>query len=417
MSKTKKAKIELPKVHSNLGASSAYRWMECPASVRFLEENPIKSKESPFAEEGTAAHELAELILKFMGESNSSLPLNQGFWNLDHFLKMKLGRKKDIPVTDDMIENVMIYVTEILEEQEAPDYKEVFIESKIDLSFIHPEMFGTNDAIIVRPYDKITVYDLKYGAGVPVEVENNSQMMYYALGAAHKFKNDFKEVEMVIVQPRCEHPDGPVRRTTISMTELLAFGEELKKAVQRTLDPNAEFKSGKHCRFCNAKPICPRLREDNFAIAKADFADSKVLLPAPNSLTEDELVKVLEAASTISDWAKSIAEYAHERALKGDRIPGYKLVQKKGHRRWKNIEEATAQIIEALLLDVNDPEDLAKISTEPNLLSPSQIEKKLKVDKNLIASLTESPDLGTNLVKDSNKKAAIEVTSDFEAIN
>ncbi|MGL5113609.1 MAG: DUF2800 domain-containing protein [Flavobacterium sp.] len=412
MTKNKKVHSEAPKLHSSLGASSAYRWMECPASVRFLAENPIKNRDSAFADEGTAAHELSEMILNsVLGKSTNP------YWDFNELLGKKLGPKRDIEVTKEMMENVMIYIDEIAEEESTSDYKEVFIESKIDLSFIHPEMFGTNDAIIVRPYDKITVYDLKYGAGVPVEVENNAQMMYYALGAAHKFKNDFKEVEMVVVQPRCEHPDGPVRRTTISMAELLAFGEELKKAVVRTLDPDAEFKSGKHCRFCNAKPICPKLREDNFAIAKADFANDKVLLPAPNMLTEDELVKVLEAASTISDWAKSIAEYAHERALRGDRIPGYKLVQKKGHRKWKNIEHATAQIIDALLLDVNDPEDLAKISTEPNLLSPAQIEKKLKVDKNLIASLTESPDLGTSLVKDSNKKSAIEVTSDFEAIN
>ena len=408
---TKSKKTQLPKLHSNLGASSAYRWMECPASVRFLEENPGLQKSSAFADEGTAAHELAELILALIRkDSNKS-------WDLDQFLSQKLGPKKEIPVTDEMIEYVMVYVNEILEQEELPGYKEIFIESKLDLSFIHPGMFGTNDAIIIRPYDKITVYDLKYGAGVPVEVENNAQMMYYALGAAHKFKNDFKEVEMVIVQPRCEHPDGPVRKTTITMAELLAFGEELKKAVLRTLDPNAEFNSGKHCRFCNAKPICPKLREDSLAIAKADFTEAKIVVPSPASLTTEELVKVLEAAGTISDWAKSVAEYAHARALKGDNIPGYKLVKKCGHRKWKNIEEATSKIIDALLLDVNDPGDLAKISTEPNLLSPAQIEKKLKVDKNLIASLTETPDLGTNLVKQSNKKDAIEVTSDFEAIN
>ena len=403
-------------VHSSLGASSAYRWMECPASVRYLAENPqLKRGSSSFAEEGTAAHELAELFLQISG---NAVDFNMHDIK-EQYIGGLIGPKKNIPVTKEMIDHVMVYVDAVMEEVNTPNYKEVLIESRVDLSFIHPDMFGTNDAIIVRPFRKLTVFDLKYGAGVAVEVENNAQMMYYALGAAHKFNYNFEEIEMVIVQPRCEHFDGPVRRVTISLKELLDFKQKLIEAVERTKDPEAEFKSGKHCQFCDAKPVCPRLREDACAVAKVDFDPKSSELPTlmdPKIMTMEEIVNVLEAANMISDWAKSVQEYAHQQAEKGIIVPGYKLVAKRAHRKWKDEGEATLALVDVFNLDPDSPEDMAKISTEPKLLSPSQIEKALKADKNLIASLTEVPNTGTNLVKDSNKKAAIEVSRDFEAV-
>lgn len=394
--------------HSNLGASSAYRWMECPASVRFLAENPqLKREGGFFADEGTAAHELAEKILKRTETASCGINFLK-----KEYVGQKFGPKKDIPVTAEMVDHVMVYVDEILKERSNTDYKEIYIESKVDLTFIHEGMFGTNDAIVVRPFQKITVYDLKYGAGVAVEVEDNSQMMYYALGAAHKFKFDFTEVEMVVVQPRCEHHEGPVRRVTISMAELLIFAEELKLAVAKTKEPKAEFASGKHCRFCDAKPVCPKLRNDNYAVARADFAAPEVVLPAPELLTNSELVKVLEASATISDWAKSVAEYAHEQAKKGKMIPGYKLVEKRGHRRWK-YDDA---VIEKKLVEGGGSfAHVEQFYALPKLLSPAQLEK-LKIDKNLIASLTEVPNTGTNLVKDTNNKPGISVKPDFDAV-
>ncbi|HAP2856707.1 TPA: DUF2800 domain-containing protein, partial [Enterococcus faecalis] len=47
--------------HALLGASSAHRWLVCPPLARL--EEKIKDRGSSFAEEGTAAHELAELQL------------------------------------------------------------------------------------------------------------------------------------------------------------------------------------------------------------------------------------------------------------------------------------------------------------------------------------------------------------------
>ena len=47
--------------HAKLSASSAHRWLHCPGSVAASEKIPARS--SFAADEGSAAHELAEIAL------------------------------------------------------------------------------------------------------------------------------------------------------------------------------------------------------------------------------------------------------------------------------------------------------------------------------------------------------------------
>src|SRR3546814_2609634 len=57
-------------------------------------------------------------------------------------------------------------------------------EPRFYLSSWYPGLFWTCDAVLYRPSTgELRVYDLKYGRGVPVEVERNSQELYYGLGA------------------------------------------------------------------------------------------------------------------------------------------------------------------------------------------------------------------------------------------
>ena len=47
--------------HAKLGASNAHRWMACPGSV--AAEDGLPDQSSPFALEGTEAHDLGEKAL------------------------------------------------------------------------------------------------------------------------------------------------------------------------------------------------------------------------------------------------------------------------------------------------------------------------------------------------------------------
>ena len=176
--------------HALLSASSSKRWLSCTPSARLEEQFQEESGGSVYAEEGTAAHALAE-----------------------HKLKKALKRRSKRPVSDyhcdEMEECTDGYVAYAMEQvelarQECSD-PVVLIEQRLDYSAYVPEGFGTGDLLIVA--DKVlTVIDLKYGKGVAVDAEWNPQMMLYGLGALELFDAlyDIETIRMVIYQPRLE---------------------------------------------------------------------------------------------------------------------------------------------------------------------------------------------------------------------
>ena len=53
---------EIKPIHSSIGASSMYRWKNCPGSVKLSQGLPNRA--SIYAKEGSAAHEIVSLALE-----------------------------------------------------------------------------------------------------------------------------------------------------------------------------------------------------------------------------------------------------------------------------------------------------------------------------------------------------------------
>ena len=230
--------------HALLSASSSKRWLSCTPSARLEEQFQEESGGSVYAEEGTAAHALAE-----------------------HKLKKALKRRSKRPVSDyhcdEMEECTDGYVAYAMEQvelarQECSD-PVVLIEQRLDYSAYVPEGFGTGDLLIVA--DKVlTVIDFKYGKGVPVDAEWNPQMMLYGLGALELFDAlyDIETIRMVIYQPRLES----VSTWEISVKDLMEWVEmELKPKAVLAIKGEGEYHSGDWCRFCRAKNTCSAMAE------------------------------------------------------------------------------------------------------------------------------------------------------------
>jgi hypothetical protein len=360
--------------HSKIGASSMKRWANCPGSVKLSEGIPNVS--SKYAAEGTEAHTWGEKVLR--GENvPSSIPAS-------------------------MREAVMVYVDYVrgmLADHGVGD-DEFTLEQRFDLSAIYPGLFGTADCVMYLASRKqLVVVDYKHGAGLPVEVADehgpNVQLMYYATGAAHspQFKDKpIDTVKLVVVQPRCQHEDGPVREVVVDSLDLLSFAHELAILAANTQKENAPLVPGKWCKdnFCPAAGICPALHSQANEVAARQF---------DNHLTDPELLAdTLSKLPVVEAWVKSVREHAYQAALRGEKIPGFKLVQKRATRRWAD----EAQTLRAL----KDMQFSEKDIFELKLKSPAQIEKILpKGLKNELKTLTVSESSGTTLVPDSDKRA------------
>lgn len=222
--------------HSPIGASSMPRWKTCPGSVRLS--RGIVSETSVYAKEGIFGHEKAAERLEF--------------------------KRWGIGLDAEMIEHLSVYVDAVEKDRFTDrDEKDLFlVEHKFHLKEIHPDLFGTADAVVYKAKKKkLIVHDLKYGAGISVNAEKNDQLLYYGLGALLSTGVPCTEVELVISQPRCPHKLGPVRRWALPAVEMIEFAADLAIYATRTEDPNAELVDGRHCWFCPAKSLCPRIRE------------------------------------------------------------------------------------------------------------------------------------------------------------
>ena len=341
--------------HSTLGASSASRWFNCPGSVRMAKLAPPQP-ESPYAAEGTAAHELGELCL--LGGHDADKFIGKSVYNHE--------------VTAEMAEAVQVYLDEVRGAMLANPNAELAVEKRFKLDWIDKSMFGTNDACVITHFDTLYVFDYKHGQGVPVEIEGNRQLRYYALGAARDV--DVTHIEMVIVQPRCPHKDGPVRRERITYEELIEWQDtELLPAVETALRDDAPLKAGDHCKWCPAKGQCPALRDLALAEAKVSFEDlseeDTVTLPEPEILSDEEIAKILDSTKLLDDWLKAVHGVAEARLMGGTPIPGYKLVRGKANRKYKDEAEAAKAAEELFGRD--------KVYEKPKFRSIAQLEKAL----------------------------------------
>jgi hypothetical protein len=368
--------------------------MNCPGSVALSRDIPGTT--SKYAEEGTAAHQLAELALQ--RDKPTSL-----------WVSTELHR---VFVTEEMCEAVQVFVDHVVSHRTPGSI--LLVEQQFNLSPLNPPtpMFGTGDAVTYDPSSRtLYVDDLKYGQGTVVEVEGNVQLQYYGLGAVLEFERTHPEyrgqvldVVLTIVQPRASHPDGLVRSWKVSYLDLVAFAEELMEAARRALEPDAPVLPGSWCKFCRAAGVCPALKEQATSVALVEFEAMPASLPPdPKTLPTEVLVDVLNNADLLEDWLKAVRGHVMSMLERGEAVPGYKLVDKRATRRWKN-EKLTLEFLENLGYT------RARVS-DTKLKSPAQVEKLLKGDKvPLPADLVSKKSSGVTLAPTSDSRA--EVVSD-----
>jgi len=349
-------------LHSKVGASTCERWWNCPGSVAAVAALPPQEV-SIYAKEGTAAHELAELCLK--NGLNAADYIGQVSTNGFEF-------------TDEMAEAVQVYVDVIRQDlhDNQVNASDLLIEHRFNLTSIDKDAFGTNDANMVIFPDKIIVYDYKHGQGVAVDVEENKQLMFYALGAIEGGAYD--TIEVVIVQPRAIHRDGPVRRWSFSMAQLVEFGEELKAKIKETRKSNAPRNCGSWCKktFCPAMATCPAVLKQVSTDAMVAFGEPVTTFPTPQDLTPQQLKNILRAIPLAEEWLKSVWAYAEQKANNGEHIDGFKLVRgREGNRKWDD----EGRVFAAL-------SDLGQDIFETKLKSPAAMEKQFGKAKMALVS-------------------------------
>lgn len=359
--------------HARLSPSASKRWIECPGSVRMTEHMPNKT--SAFADEGTAAHELAEHCLRTGFDASRFLGY---FVNLEvedairKISQQPIG-DRTYEVTEEMADGVQQYLDFVNALVVDPDV-EWESEQKVDLTHIDGMDSGTADFFSYHKKNKVLdLADLKYGRGVPVDPRENTQLLIYAVGVVKRMHNrGIAKVRLTIVQPRCPHPDGPVRTWECDPLELMEFEADLRGYAKRTFEADAPVKAGEWCKFCLAIATCPTKRAQALGIAKAEFSPIGELdLPIVSEMSSGALAEVLKEVDQLEEWCRRVKEHAHSEAVHGRMPTGFKLVAKRATRKWR--DEGSVRDTLADTYGLSDEQ----IYVDPKLKSPAQLEPLL----------------------------------------
>lgn len=445
----------MPEAHSLFSASGAAAWSRCHGKIA-MEQGRRTS--SSYADEGTAAHTLAEWV---MNERIAGTPCSaKAFIGREISVQGSLsGPVRKFTVDSEMAEHVDTFVDNFFASTQGSRvlrFSDVRVHYHDHLAVRPGEAFGTGDGLgvvfdapaiewegVQHPAgDELVIDDLKYGMGVQVDAFDNEQLVLYAAGGLHEYEllGDFTRVRMIIDQPRKDHFSEHV----ISVAELNKFvAENIAPAVPKvqaamalagtvpnakvaeTLDLAGYLVAGeKQCKFCDGKGngprgVCPALdREVRNAVSggKATAEDFDLIVDGPAEIKAygDNFMPYAASRLELVDmWSKGVrAEIDRRILLEGRKVDGFKVVAgKKGDRQFDDPGQA-----EAILKAGRVPPELVY---SVKLKTPTQLEKALKAQPIWlkVAPLITQAEGKPAVVPVSDKRPAIAhkaVLDDFE---
>jgi hypothetical protein len=352
-----------------VGGSTAKRVINCPGSVALVAKMPPKDSSS-YADRGTLLHNAMATIL----DSDTVTPESM-LWTT----------YKGETLTGELLNEKILPALAALDAVDPEGVMEYAVETVVGFGAYLPGVFGSAD-LLGRLGNRAVVLDWKFGDGVAVSAEENEQGLFYAAAAMRTPETAWvfegvEEIEIVIVQPPA------VKRWVTTVKRVKEFERSLKRAVKASQMPDAAIVVGDHCRWCNAKPLCPKM---------TGAVDRAVKVQLEN-LPAETIGAYLGNADLLEDWIKDLRGLAMTMMEGGAKVPGYKLVAKRSVRKW--LDEGKAN--KALAAMGIDPVKL-------ELVSPAQAEKLLKPSKQALPDeLVASVSSGTTFAPESDPRPEV----------
>ena len=344
--------------------SGAHRWTQCSAAPLFAA-RAGPQPDNDAAREGTCAAWAADVLLKTGPILKAVDLLNETHPN---------GWKIDL----EMCGHVQSYVDMIRAEGGL-----ISSERYVALS---SRVAGTLDSSASMVDGTLRVRDFKYGYRL---IEPDSPQLVIYAGALMAETQGVTEIWTEIYQPRGFHPEGIHRCRHWTPAELTERCEWIIERAELCHQPEPPATPGPHCEYCEGATGCAALH----ATAKTLYAivsDTRHREMTASELAE-ELTFLTQAEKIIKAAKSAIDAEAMARVKAGERLPGYGVNERRGHRKF-TVTDRTIQAITGI-----DPYT-RKLMTPPELKAEATSKgvKTSVIDRQL-KTLTERPVIGHKL--------------------
>lgn len=336
-----------------------------------------KTESSKAAREGTRAHDFAAAILS--------------------------GQKTVGDIPEEFREPVGDYVKRCL--RTVPRATQPMIEVEIPL-FYDPKSTGTADFAVVTD-NLVVVRDLKFGQGVLVSAQGNTQLAVYGLSLMEMFADLYAfspatKVILAIDQPR-HHEAADTKPWELTYADLIDFCRDIQVAATRIHErQNLSFEPSEDaCRWCDGKfagckahekwssegcdlpdmgfeelvNLLPDLTKEESKKPAAERFDVSIDKAGSGTISYEKRVTWYRNMDRIVDFLNTNKEALELELLGGAEIEGVGLrMGREGNRDWAD-ESAADTFLTGQKITADD-------RYTRKLISPTQAEKLLK-DKTL----------------------------------
>lgn len=332
---------------TKLSASSAYRFIECPGSVKLSEDTP----ESMVFKAAVEAARIGSIIHDMAEESITAVYKGKKVPTIASLLK-KHGIK-DEPTKEKAKNAVKHYVSWFKKELKKHKSPKVNIEKKYRLHRDGFEYVFKADCMIYSK-ERLVIADLKTGNFDYTDTAKH-QLTFSAALLLNSIKGlKPKEIFGVIVQPNFWIDSEKISVVNID-TDLSSYFDELEARIV-----TEEIKPGPHCGFCTALLTCPFMHDITGIVTALSMH------AIPEQINADMLQEIYLNKPNIDKFLKSVEGVLGKGMTEnGEIFDKVMLKTTYGRRSW--IDEGEVMKKLKFLKD--------KIFEPKKLKTPAQIEK------------------------------------------
>lgn len=357
--------------HSIFGASGAKRWRLCPGSVNVIEaakaagQIPKKDTGTEFSNEGTTAHDWAEKVLTgkiTMEEIPEEFRIHLAGY-INHCF--------------DLSGKALLNGGTVYNEASVPLFYRPEDTGTLDFATIKPEQMGFDEfGEEAQSPTTIDFVDLKYGAGIKVDAEDNEQLAIYLLSLVNEIETDQGEefpddtiVRLAIYQPRHHTFDGEAETWETTLREVKDLGIDIEADYQRakaggesTLNPSDDA-----CQFCDVKGICTARAQKRFD-PMVDFADDttpEMKVTGADTLTPEQIAFFILNGKAMKKVIDDVEKHERARLQDGGEVQQMKMVDGGGLSPKKWLDEKAAEAFLKGQLSANERYQPRKLISAP----------------------------------------------------
>ena len=335
--------------HKFLAPSSAYKWVTCSFNPS-LEASIPDDPDSPEARQGSAAHEVAEDMIRAHLRAGIGAKLKPGDFASNGEL-----------ITQEIYDSAKVYADAAGAEFRIAGLgteKLVLIEHFFDCPEVHELNGGTPDLVFYNENKgELWVWDFKHGHR-SVEAWENWQLINYAKPALKHFgidghKDQHTRVKFRIVMPRCYDGQGAVRSWDVMASDLRPYFNKLEAAASAATSGEFQAVPGPHCGDCKGALVCDAFRD--YGAKFVDYSQSPRTHELDSVALGLEIMWLERGLKVLTDRKDTLDAEAKARLAKGEGVNGWALENKEGSLKWV-VDDATAiETAKALSVDIAKP--------------------------------------------------------------